>query len=185
MVNSAMVAQVFVDKANSQQTSNSYKFELRIHKRAAHLGINGCTSGPAADEQLISSIFIDTAAVNTDDPTATPLVTSPLVTSPLVTSPLVTSPLVTSSTFSMSPPDTTSTSGGTTASVTAEAAATADDGTLQDKLDNRVFITLRAYLNKSIDPTKAPKLAKPIIRVEPLSRDVIPDPNNPGQFILR
>ena len=185
MVNSAMVAQVFVDKANSQQTSKSYKFELRIHKRAAHLGINGCTSGPAADEQLISSIFIDTAAVNTDDPTATPLVTSPLVTSPLVTSPLVTSPLVTSSTFSMSPPDTTSTSGGTTASVTAEAAATSDDGTLQDKLDNRVFITLRAYLNKSIDPTKAPKLATPNIRVEPLSRDVIPDPNNPGQFILR
>jgi hypothetical protein len=159
IVNSAMTLQVAMKNINLSKFAASYKFELRISRRATHTGVGLCGTGTSlGDEQVISSIPLNPTDPAFTDPAQSPLVTAPLVTAPLVTAPLVTAPLVTAATFNMAPPDTTSTT---------------QDGTLRDTLDNSVQITLRAYA--IVDKNNLPELPTPSLTVQSLSKNIVPD----------
>jgi hypothetical protein len=160
IVYSAMTLQVAMKNVDLKKLSTSYKFELRISRRATHTGVGLCGTGTSlGDEQIISSIPLDTADPAVSDPAQSPLVTAPLVTAPLVTAPLVTAPLVTAATFAMAPPDTH--------------IGSYHDGTLHDVLDNRVYITLRAYAR--VSKNNLPDLPTPSLTVQALSKNIVPD----------
>jgi hypothetical protein len=160
IVNSAMTLQVAMKNVDLNKLSTSYKFELRISRRATHTGVGLCGTGTSlGDEQIISSIPLDPANPAVSDPTQSPLVTAPLVTAPLVTAPLVTAPLVTAATFSMAPPDTHT--------------GSYHDGTTHDVIDNRVYITLRAY--GLATKNNLPDLPTPTLTVQALSKNIVPD----------
>ena len=156
IVNSAMTLQVAMKNINLSKFATSYKFELRISRRATHTGVGLCgTETSLGDEQIISSIPLDPVDPAFTDPAQSPLVTAPLVTAPLVTAPLVTAPLVTAATFSMAPPDTQT--------------GANQDGTLYDTLNNSVNITLRAYA--IVQKSNLPDLPTPSLTVQALSEE--------------